>query len=77
MKSDYDIEALEGRWGLSHITAGWFEETFGGPTKVQEQAWPAIARGEHTLVSAPTGTGKTLSAFLVFIDRLTQQARCV
>ena len=44
MKSDYDIEALEGRWGLSHITAGWFEETFGGPTKVQEQAWPAIIR---------------------------------
>ena len=36
MKSDYDIEALEGRWGLSHITAGWFEETFGGPTKVQD-----------------------------------------
>lgn len=75
MKSDYDNEALEGRWGLSYITAGWFEETFGGPTKVQEQAWPAIARGEHTLVSAPTGTGKTLSAFLVFIDRLKQQAR--
>lgn len=75
MKSDYENEALEGRWGLSHMTAGWFEETFGGPTKVQEQAWPAIARGEHTLVSAPTGTGKTLSAFLVFIDRLKQQAR--
>ena len=40
------------------------------PTKIQREAWPAIADGKHVLVSAPTGTGKTLSAFLVFIDQL-------
>ena len=40
------------------------------PTKIQKEAWPAIADGRHVLVSAPTGTGKTLSAFLVFIDQL-------
>ncbi len=57
------------------ITARWFEQTLGKPTPVQQEAWPAIAAGEHTLVSAPTGTGKTLSAFLVFIDRLKAQAR--
>ena len=43
--------------------------------KVQEETWPAIAAGRSVLVSAPTGTGKTLSAFLVFIDRLNAMAR--
>lgn len=50
-------------------------DTFGSPTEVQKAAWPAIEAGRHTLVSAPTGTGKTLSAFLVFIDKLGKQAR--
>ncbi len=55
-------------------TADWFQETLGEPTPVQNQAWPAIAAGGHVLVSAPTGTGKTLSAFLVFLDRLKRMA---
>ncbi|MEA4890402.1 MAG: DEAD/DEAH box helicase [Clostridiaceae bacterium] len=57
------------------LTACWFSRAIGVPTAVQEAAWPAIAAGGDTLVSAPTGTGKTLSAFLVFIDRLKAQAR--
>ncbi len=48
----------------------WFEETFGRPTPPQAQGWPAIQRGEHTLILAPTGSGKTLAAFLWGIDRL-------
>lgn len=55
-------------------TARWFRETLGEPTPVQCGAWPAIASGGHVLVSAPTGTGKTLSAFLVFLDRLKEKA---
>ena len=55
-------------------TANWFRNTLGKPTPVQEVSWPAIAAGGHVLVSAPTGTGKTLSAFLVFLDRLKKQA---
>lgn len=55
-------------------TEEWFRGTLGEPTAVQEAAWPAIAAGGHVLVSAPTGTGKTLSAFLVFLDRLKKQA---
>ena len=55
-------------------TALWFHETLGIPTPVQEASWPAIAAGSHVLVSAPTGTGKTLSAFLVFLDRLKKLA---
>lgn len=55
-------------------TAEWFRNTLGEPTLVQKEAWRIIAAGRHTLVSAPTGTGKTLSAFLVFLDRMKKQA---
>ncbi len=55
-------------------TAEWFRRALGEPTPVQKNAWPAIAEGRHVLVSAPTGTGKTLSAFLVFLDRLKGMA---
>lgn len=55
-------------------TALWFSQTLGRPTQVQEISWPAIAAGGHVLVSAPTGTGKTLSAFLVFLDRMKTMA---
>ena len=48
----------------------WFEAVFTAPTKPQVQGWPAIARGESTLILAPTGTGKTLAAFLWCINRL-------
>lgn len=56
-------------------TAEWFKNTLGKPTPVQEAAWPAISKGAHVLVSAPTGTGKTLSAFLVFLDKLKKEAK--
>lgn len=53
----------------------WFERRFPhGPTEAQAQGWPAIARGEDTLIAAPTGSGKTLSAFLLCIDRLYRAA---
>lgn len=55
-------------------TADWFQNSLGNPTPVQEAAWPEIAKGGHVLVSAPTGTGKTLSAFLVFLDKLKREA---
>lgn len=52
----------------------WFETVFKEPTRIQKEAWPFIAEGKHVLVSAPTGTGKTLSAFFVFLDRMKKQA---
>ena len=52
--------------------AGWFCATFAAPTDAQARAWPSIARGASTLVAAPTGSGKTLTAFLSAIDSLTR-----
>jgi ATP-dependent Lhr-like helicase len=47
----------------------WFSETYGQPTAVQAGAWPLIAAGEHVLALAPTGSGKTLTAFLGALSR--------
>ncbi|PAY24125.1 ATP-dependent helicase [Dietzia natronolimnaea] len=51
-------------------TASWFRGAFGAPTAAQSGAWAALAGGAHTLVVAPTGSGKTLSAFLAALDGL-------
>ncbi|HTI38870.1 MAG TPA: DEAD/DEAH box helicase [Vicinamibacterales bacterium] len=50
--------------------ADWFRSSFTAPTPPQALGWPAIARGESTLVLAPTGSGKTLAAFLWAINRV-------
>lgn len=55
---------------FSQETCEWFERAVGAPTPVQRDGWPVIASGKHVLISAPTGTGKTLTAFLLLIDRL-------
>ncbi|MGL5830278.1 MAG: DEAD/DEAH box helicase, partial [Angustibacter sp.] len=57
-------------WTFSAATQAWFDSSFPGPTAAQAGAWAAIAAGEHTLVVAPTGSGKTLSAFLWALDRM-------
>ena len=46
---------------------------FDAPTAPQRLGWPVIARGESALILAPTGTGKTLTAFLWCLDRLMLQ----
>ncbi|WP_246159627.1 ATP-dependent helicase [Nocardioides antri] len=55
---------------FSEPTRTWFRAAFAEPTPAQAGAWASIASGRHTLVVAPTGSGKTLSAFLASIDRL-------
>ncbi|WP_280204453.1 DEAD/DEAH box helicase, partial [Nocardia farcinica] len=59
---------------FSRATQEWFDGAFPAPTSAQLGAWQAIAAGEHTLVVAPTGSGKTLSAFLSAIDELAATA---
>jgi len=66
--------AAEAALALFHpITARWFRAVFDAPTAPQVEGWPAIAGGESTLILAPTGTGKTLAAFLWCLDKLMMQ----
>ncbi|NDK31209.1 ATP-dependent helicase [Nesterenkonia haasae] len=58
---------------FSEATRTWFSASFGAPTAAQAGAWDAVAKGKNALVVAPTGSGKTLSAFLWSIDRLMSQ----
>jgi ATP-dependent Lhr-like helicase len=53
--------------------AAWFSRTFDAPTDAQVAAWPALAAGQHVLVAAPTGSGKTFAAFLSAIDQLVKE----
>jgi ATP-dependent Lhr-like helicase len=74
----YASDRLHGMTALDRFSAptrAWFEASFAGPTPAQEGAWTSIAEGRHALVVAPTGSGKTLSAFLHAIDRLMSSER--
>jgi ATP-dependent Lhr-like helicase len=65
------LPALADPLELFHpITAKWFRAVFESVTPPQREGWPSIARGESTLILAPTGTGKTLTAFLWCLDKL-------
>jgi ATP-dependent Lhr-like helicase len=52
----------------------WFSTAFPSPTRAQQLGWPAIARGDSTLILAPTGSGKTLTAFLWCLNRVMFEA---
>ncbi|APA88753.1 DEAD/DEAH box helicase [Paraburkholderia sprentiae WSM5005] len=63
-------QALE---GFHPAVAGWFLKTFAAPTDAQAAAWPQIRSGRSTLVAAPTGSGKTLTAFLSALNDLVSR----
>src|ERR671939_791371 len=52
------------------VVREWFRETLGEPSEPQRRGWPAIGAGDHALILAPTGTGKTLAAFLWELNAL-------
>ncbi|CAD5141275.1 putative ATP-dependent helicase lhr [Microbacterium sp. Nx66] len=54
-------------------TQDWFRGAFTAPTPAQAGAWEAVSAGKHALVVAPTGSGKTLSAFLWAIDSVFRE----
>ena len=47
----------------------YFTDNFASPTPVQTQSWPLIAQRKHVLITAPTGSGKTLTAFLWALNK--------
>ncbi len=61
--------------GFDPLTVEWFERRFTAPTEPQILGWPEIRSGHDVLISAPTGSGKTLSAFLICLDSLVRAAR--
>jgi ATP-dependent helicase Lhr and Lhr-like helicase len=69
------MQSLPASLAWAHpLVAEWFVRRFGTPTEPQEQGWPHILAGRTTLISAPTGSGKTLTAFLACIDRLVRKS---
>src|ERR1043165_4123469 len=53
--------------------ARWFEQTFGSPTEPQTRGWAQIQSGRHVLISAQTGSGQPIAAFLASLDQLFRQ----
>src|SRR5512139_2678210 len=80
MGKDGGVATGEGTSGASDVlnsfsapTRAWFEAAFAAPTAAQVGAWETISAGRNALVVAPTGSGKTLSAFLWSLDRLASR----
>ncbi|MHC8347608.1 DEAD/DEAH box helicase [Pseudomonas sp. RT6P73] len=59
--------------GFHPAVSAWFSNTFPTVTAAQARAWPLIRQHRSTLIAAPTGSGKTLTAFLAVIDDLVHR----
>ena len=59
--------------GFHPAVSAWFRSSFPSVTAAQAQAWPLIGQRRSTLIAAPTGSGKTLTAFLAVLDDLVHQ----
>ncbi|GAA0248376.1 DEAD/DEAH box helicase [Pseudomonas rhodesiae] len=59
--------------GFHPAVSAWFRSSFPSVTAAQAQAWPLIRQRRSTLIAAPTGSGKTLTAFLAVLDDLVHQ----
>src|SRR5687768_9012170 len=52
----------------------WFQSRFPRLTDIQNRALRHTLRGQSTLILAPTGSGKTFSAFLSVLSNLAKMA---
>ena len=67
-KAKYAPEKIFGM--LNPMLSAWFKARFGTFTEPQLYSIPNIHFRENTLISAETGTGKTLSAFAAILSEL-------
>ncbi|MED5319164.1 MAG: DEAD/DEAH box helicase, partial [Candidatus Thermoplasmatota archaeon] len=72
LDSPLESEALFER--LCPPVRQWFKDKFPDFTPPQKLAIPAIMDQQHLLLCSPTGSGKTLTAFLTVIDQLVRLA---
>ena len=64
---------MDGAFSTLHPhVAAWCDEHLRTATPPQAQALPLAAAARHTLICSPTGTGKTLAAFLPVMSRLAE-----
>ncbi len=59
---------------MEPLVSSWFQERFQQLSDPQARAIPVIHERRSVLVSSPTGSGKTLTAFLSIINELTRYA---
>ncbi len=55
---------------LNPFVRKWFEKNFDELTPPQKYAFKLISESKNVLITAPTGSGKTMSGFLSIISRL-------
>ncbi|CEG57226.1 DEAD/DEAH box helicase [Legionella fallonii] len=68
-------DTIEESFSWAHpLVSEWFLNNIGYPTEPQRLGWPHILADKSTLISAPTGSGKTFAAFLICIDHLVRKA---
>lgn len=63
--NEHDLEQF-----LDPLVLEWFTSKYSEATKAQKIGIPLIHQRKNILISSPTGTGKTLSGFLVIINEL-------